>query len=75
MATMNLITFAIFSTIPPAHMRRKRAHRGHQDIHLDNQGASDMWMSLHILQEIHNINGEIYGTRYDKLFKHVTIQK
>ena len=48
---------------------------GHLDIHLDNQGASKMWMSLHTLQEIHKINDDISGKRHDNLFKHVLIQK
>ena len=46
----------------------------HREINPDNEGASEMWMSIHILQEIHNINDEIYGTRYDNLFIYVPIQ-
>ena len=34
-----------------------------------------MRMSLHTLQEVHKINDEIPGARYDKFFKHVTIQQ
>ena len=48
---MNFRTFTIFSTIPPAHMRCILAHLGYQEIHLDNQGASEMWLSLQNLQK------------------------
>ena len=40
-----------------------------------NQGVSEMWMSLHTLQEIHKINDKIPLTRHNNLFKHVTIKK
>ena len=56
-------------------MPLKLSHRGHQDIHPDNQGASERWISLHTLQEIQKINDNITGTRHDNLFKYVTIQK
>ena len=65
----------LFSTSPPEKMRRKRAHQGHREIHPDNQGASNMWMSLHTLQEIHKINDKISGTRHDNLLKHAPIPK
>ena len=56
-------------------MHRKLAHQGYQDIHLYNQGESEMCISLHTIHEIHNINDEIPGARYDNLFKNVPIQK
>ena len=56
-------------------MHRKLAHQGHREIRPDNQGSSEVWMSLHTLQEIQKINDEISSTRHDKLFKHIPIQK
>ena len=56
-------------------MRRKLAHQGHQDTHIDNQGGSDIWTELHTLQEIYKINDKIPVTRHDHLFKHFSIQK
>ena len=56
-------------------MRRKLAHWGHLEIHPDNQGASEIWMLLHTLQEIQKINDKILGTIHDNLFKPVPIQK
>ena len=61
-----------FSTIPSTHMLCKLAHCGNREIHIDNQGASYMWMSLHTLQEVHKMNGDIPGTRHYNLFKHFT---
>ena len=56
-------------------MYRKLAHLGHQNIYLENKGASEMWMSLHTLQENHKINNEIPSTRHYYLIKHVPLQK
>ena len=56
-------------------MRCKQAHQGHQNINPDNKGASEIWMSLNTLNQIHKFNDEIPGTRYDNLLKYVTIQK
>ena len=56
-------------------MRRKREYCGHREILPENQEASEIWMSLHTLQEIHKIDDKISGTRHDNFFKHVPIQK
>ena len=56
-------------------MRRKLAHQGHQDTHIDNQGGSDIWTELHTLQEIYKMNDNILGTRHDNLFNPGTLQK
>ena len=44
MATINLNNFA------SAPMRHKWANQGHKYIHMENQGASEIWILLHTLQ-------------------------
>ena len=56
-------------------MRRKLSHRGNLEIHLKNQGSSDICMSLHTLQTIHKINDKIRSTRHYNFLKHIPIQK
>ena len=75
MATNILSTSECFRTILATHMHCNWAHQGHKEIHTDNQGSSEIWMSIHFLKEIHKINDEIPGTRHDNMFKHIPIQK
>ena len=56
-------------------MHHKLTHQGHQEIHPDNEKASEIWMLLHTLQEIHKVNDEISVTRHDNLLKYVPIPK
>ena len=37
-------------------MRREWAHQGQKYTHMEDQEASEIWMSLHTLQEIHKNN-------------------
>ena len=39
-----------------------------------NQGAREMWVSLHSIQEIHKTHGKIIGTIYGKISEHVPIK-